>query len=105
MSLDYGDPELLGKFQKIYRVNEMPPEKAHQGRALEPPAVKSSSVCWQRVGSASETQRPSALMSGALSERLILVTILSQARSSRFGYSRYTQCILPFCAITKLHLL
>jgi len=32
VSLDYGDPELLRKFQKIYRVNEMPPEKAHQGR-------------------------------------------------------------------------
>jgi len=29
VSLDYGDPELLRKFQKIYRVNEVPPEKAH----------------------------------------------------------------------------
>src|SRR6266704_6581676 len=50
-------------------------------------------------------QRPSALTSGPLSDRLILVTIPSQARSSRFGYSRYTQCIFPFCFGAKLHLL
>jgi hypothetical protein len=24
LSLDYGDPELLGKFRKIYRVNQAP---------------------------------------------------------------------------------
>ncbi len=52
-----------------------------------------------------ETQRPSALSSGAPSERLILVTMPSQALSSRSGYSRYTQCIVPFGFGTKLHLL
>jgi hypothetical protein len=57
------------------------------------------------AASVSETQRPSALTSGALSERLILVTMPSQALSSRFGYSRYTQCIVPFRFGTKLHLL
>src|SRR5262249_55925988 len=28
VSLDYGDPELLEKFRKIYRVNQVPVEKS-----------------------------------------------------------------------------